>query len=167
MTDHIVVTAKVQGSETLLKELAALGGNVKSTARSAMRAGAKIIQVQAESNAASLGQRAGKHTRIQATQRVRGVITMAVAPSKKKWWFRYFETGTTRHEITGAPLVFEGDAGLVIIGGVNHPGMAAKPWLRPAFDEKQNEAVAKVGDYLREAIETRRAIVEGGDEEEV
>ena len=166
MTDRITVTAKVEGSEQLLKELVALGGNVRSTARTAMRAGARVIQEEAERNASALGTRAGKHTRIQAHSQVKGVITLAVAPSKKKWWFRYFETGVTAHEITGDPLVFEGEAGLIIIGGVHHPGMAARPWLRPAFDAKQQAAVAAVGDKLREAIEARRAIVESGEEEE-
>lgn len=159
-------TVRIEGGENLLKELAALGGNVRSTARTAMRNGAKVVQAQAESNAAPLG-RPAKHTRIQSTSLMSGVITMAVSPSKKKWWFRYFETGVTRHEITGGPLVFEGRAGLVVIGSVSHPGMAAHPWLRPAMDEKSSAAVVAIGETFKRAIEARRAIVESGEEEDV
>lgn len=160
-------TVKIEGGENLLKELQALGGNVRSTARTAMRNGAKVVQAAAELNAASIAVHAGKHTRIQATSLAMGVITMAVAPSKKKWYFRYFETGVTPHQIRGKPLVFMGDSGLVVIGSANHPGMAAKPWLRPAMDSTSPAAVAAIGETLRTAIEARRAIVESGEEEEV
>jgi len=167
MTDHIQIVSKVEGGEQLLRELAALGGNVRSSARAAVRAGARVIQEQAEGNAQGIGSGAGKHTAIKVSQKVRGTIEAMIGPSKRKWFYRYFETGVTAHEITGAPLVFEGDEGLIITGGVHHPGMAARPWLRPAFDVKQEAATAAVGDSLREAIETRRAIVDaGGDEED-
>jgi HK97 gp10 family phage protein len=165
MTDSFKVTAKVEGSEQLLKELASLGGNVRSTARTALRSGTKVIQEQAEQNAATLGTKSGKHTKIKATSRVGGIIEMMLGCTDKFWFFRYFETGTTPHEIAGAPLIFEGDEGLIITGGVSHPGMAAAPWLRPAFDAKQTAAVDAVGDRIRQAIEERRAIVEGESEE--
>lgn len=166
MTDPIQVVSKIEGGEQLLKELAALGGNVRSTARAAVRAGAKVIQAAAESNAQGIGGGGGKHTAIKVSQRVKGTIEAMIGPSKRKWFFRYFETGTTAHEITGAPLVFEGDEGLVITGGVSHPGMPANPWLRPAFDGQQDAAVKAVGDYLVQAIEERRAIVDSGEDEE-
>ncbi len=160
------VAAKIEGGDKLLKELADLGGTVRSTARAAIRAGAKVMQAQAEQNAEALATRAGKHTQINVKSLARGTIQARVGPSKRRWYFKFFEEGVTGHEITGHPLVFEGDSGLVVIGGVNHPGMAARPWLRPAFDEKQAEAVKAVEQTLREAIEQRRAILAGEDEEE-
>ncbi len=166
MAENFKVTARVDGGDQLLKELASLGGNVRSSARSAVRAGARVIQAEAESNTQTLGDGSGKHTAIKISQRVKGTIEAMIGPSKRKWWYRYFETGVTAHEITGGPLVFEGDEGLVVIGSVRHPGMAAQPWLRPAFDTKQDDAVQAVGDTLRRAVEERRAIVEGGEEEE-
>ncbi len=169
MADNFQVVAKVEGGDQLLKELAALGGNVRSTARTAVRAGAKVIQAQAETNAATIATRQAKHTQIMISQRVKGTIEAMIGPSKRKWYYRYFETGVTAHEITGSPLVFEGDNGLVIIGGVQHPGLVARPWLRPAFDVKQGEAPAAVEETFRKAIEERRAIVgsdadDNGDE---
>lgn len=163
------VGAKVEGGEELLRELKALGGNVRSSARAAVRAGTRVMQAQAEMNAASIGERRGKHSRIQMTSRVKGTIEGVLGPSKKFWYFRYFETGATRHEISAAPggaLVFEGDRGRVVIAQVNHPGMAARPWLRPAFDATKGEATEAVGASLKEAIEKRKAIVDReGDEE--
>jgi HK97 gp10 family phage protein len=164
MPDAFQVTCKVEGGDQLLKELAALGGNVRSTSRTAVRAGAKVIQAQAEVNAETIATRPAKHTQIKISQRVKGTIEAMIGPSKKKWFYRYFETGVTPHEITGAPLVFEGESGLVIIGGVQHPGLTARPWLRPAFDSKQGAAPAAVEDVFKKAIDARRAIVESGDD---
>ncbi len=166
MAENFQVVAKVEGGDVLLKELAALGGNVRSTARAAVRAGAKVIQAQAEQNAADLSARAGKRTQIVVKQRAGGFIEARIGPSKRRWYFKFFELGATAHEITGNPLVFEGDNGLVIIGGVHHPGLAARPWLRPAFDTKQGEAPNAVGATFRQAIEARRAILAGEDEAE-
>jgi len=160
MPEPFKVSVKVEGGPQLLKEFAALGGNVRSTSRSAIRAGAKVIQAQAEVNAQAIATRPAKHTQIKISQRVKGTIEAMIGPSKRKWFYRYFETGVTPHEITGAPLVFEGDAGLVVIGGVNHPGLVARPWLRPAFDSKQGEAPAAIEAAFRKAIEDRRAIIE-------
>ena len=158
---------KVEGAEELLKELQALGGSVRSTARTAVRSGTKVMQIQAEMNAANLGGRRGKHSRIQMTSRVKGTIEGVLGPSKKFWYFRFFETGATRHEIPGL-VAFQGREGFVVLpGGVpQHPGMAARPWLRPAFDATTSEAAAAVGVTLKEAVEKRRAIVDReGDEE--
>ena len=165
MADNFHVVAKVEGGDQLLKELAALGGNVRSTARTAVRAGAKVIQAQAEQNAETIATRPAKHTQIKISQRVKGTIEAMIGPSKRKWYYRYFEMGVSPHEITGSPLVFEGDSGLVIIGGVSHPGLVARPWLRPAFDTKQADAPAAVSDVFRKAIEERRAIEQASSED--
>lgn len=146
--------------------MAALGGNVRGTARAAVRAGARVIQTEAEANASAIGSGGGKHTAIKVKQKKAGLIEAMIGPSKRKWWYRYFETGVTAHEITGGPLVFEGDEGLVVTGAVAHPGLAARPWLRPAFDTQDDAAVEAVGEFLRQAVEERRAIVDGGGDEE-
>lgn len=166
MANMMRVVAKIDGGEALLKELAALGGNVRSTARAAVRAGARVIQAEAEANAGAIGSGNGKHTAIKISQRKAGRIEAMIGPSKRKWFYRYFETGTTAHEITGRPLVFEGDEGLVVTGAVTHPGMAARPWLRPAFDTQREAAVEAVGKFLKTAVEERRAIIDAGADEE-
>jgi HK97 gp10 family phage protein len=168
MAEPFRVVAKVEGGEQLLKELQALGGNVRSTARTAVRAGAKVIQKQAEMNAGTLARKPAKHTQIKISQRVSGRIESMIGPSKKKWYFRYFETGVQPHEISGrhGPLVFEGDEGRIVIGSVQHPGMVAKPWLRPAFDARQADAPAAVGEVFRQAIEERKAILAGEGEDQ-
>lgn len=74
----------------------------------------------------------------------------AVGPDRDHWYYVFFEMGATEHEIAGNPLVFEGDNGLVITGGVRHPGMAAQPFLRPVLHEDSPAEAA--GEAFWEAI---------------
>jgi len=161
-----LISVKLEGSEALLKELRALGGNAKKAVRGATRAGAHVMQDEAERRARAVSGASGKHTRLVTSASQPTFVEASVGPSKKKFFMRFFETGVTRHEISGHPLAFEGDQGLVVIGGVNHPGMPARPWLRPAFDATGDAAVAAMGDALRAAVEKQRIIAEGKDDEE-
>ena len=153
MASNFVTAVKIEGGDRLLKELQALGGNVKSTARTAIRNGIKVMQVQAEDNARPLGRR-GKHTRIGMKATAGGDITARLGPSKRFWYYKFLETGTQPHEEPHSRI------------WRHHPGMAAQPWLRPAFDAKQMPAATEVGATFRRAIEERRAIIEAGEEEE-
>ena len=47
---------------------------------------------------------------------------------------------------------------------IQHPGTVARPWLRPAFDAKADEAAQVLGATLRDAIETARIEAEGTDD---
>ena len=161
-----VVQVKIEGAEELLKELKALGVNVKKTLRGATRAGAKVIQAEAETRARSVSGSSGKHVRVSVSARHKEFVEASIGATRKKFFMRFFETGVQPHEITGAPLVFEGDRGLIVIGGVRHPGMPARPWLRPAFDSRRDAATAAMGDVLRATVEEARIAAEGRDEEE-
>lgn len=78
----------------------------------------------------------------------------AVGPDKKHWHYRFSEFGVSAHEIKGNPLLaFPGRDGLVITGSVNHPGMAAQPFLEPATERKGAEAVAEIGSVVKREIE--------------
>lgn len=160
------VQVKIEGGEGLLKELAALGVNVKKTLRGATRAGAKVIQEEAERNARGVTGSTGKHVRIKVSARQRDRVEAEIGATKKKFHLRFFEAGVQPHEISGAPLVFEGDKGLIVIGGVRHPGMPAQPWLRPAFDSRKDAAADAMGEVLRATVEEARIAAEGQDDEE-
>ena len=45
---------------------------------------------------------------------------------------------------------FEGSEGLVVTRGVGHPGMAARPFLRPAFDSRKKDARDQVGEVIKD-----------------
>lgn len=155
------VQVRVEGGESLLREMRALGIRVSSAMRSAMRAGARVIQQRAEELAPSRRVRRRRATRTVASVR-RDVVTIRVAPSKRRWYLRLVETGTRAHVIRarrGRVLVFQGRRGTVAVQVVQHPGARARPWLRPAFEQQREAAVRAIADGLRAYIERKRAEV--------
>jgi HK97 gp10 family phage protein len=82
-----------------------------------------------------------------------GTAEVDIGFDEEKWFLRFFEFGASDHEIKGAPLAFEGESGLVITGSVQHPGMPAKPFMRPAADNKKDEARDAAGDVFRKEID--------------
>lgn len=155
----------IDGLPQLIEELRASGLRVNSSLRSAMRKGMKVIQAEAETNARAFTQH--KVTAITASTRAeQGKVSVTLGIKKDRFYAGFFETGVQPHEIKGNPLVFEGDKGLIVIGGVRHPGMPAIPWLRPAVDAKQGEAIKTVGDVLRDVIEKKRQQGEKGESDE-
>lgn len=82
-----------------------------------------------------------------------GTAEVDIGFDEEKWYLRFFEFGASDHEIKGSPLVFEGDSGLVTTGSVQHPGMPAKPFMRPAADNKKSEAVEAAGEVFRKEID--------------
>ncbi len=162
MPRSIVVKGKLEGAEELIAELKTVGLNIKGTTRKGVRAGAKVIQAEAERRAAALSQRGGKNVRIQVKARDRNSVTASIGPSKKKFFLRFLETGTKPHAITirrrgGVPIRAY---------TIRHPGHAARPWLRPAFDVSTTPAAEAFGAAMRQAIEEKRAIIDNGPEEE-
>ncbi|MCL5995497.1 MAG: HK97 gp10 family phage protein [Chloroflexi bacterium] len=145
-----ILSAKLEGGEDLLKQLKAAGGNVRKSQRAATKAGGEVIRVEAEANAPE--SRRKKKVIIKASFPQKDVCEVSIQIAKKAWHLKFAETGATAHEVSGNPLVFEGTQGLVITGGVRHPGVPARPFLRPAFDSKSAEAEAAMGEVLRQAV---------------
>jgi HK97 gp10 family phage protein len=64
-------------------------------------------------------------------------VTVDIGPSTKVWYMRLVEYGAKAHSITMK------DGGVI-----HHPGFAAKPFLRPAWDEGLAEAEAIIKDDI-------------------
>lgn len=150
MSDRIEVT--LEGGEELIAALRELDLSVRSTLRSATLAGAEVIVAAAD------GLAPGPHIDAEVTSASASKIEVAIGPDEEHWYYRFFETGTQPHEIEGSPLLaFEGDEGWVRTRQVAHKGMAARPFLRPAHDEKSQEAQDQLGAVVRERIEQVKA----------
>lgn len=159
---HQRIAVKMEGGEELLKELKACGVNAKKVVAAAVKAGGEVI-ASAAVDMAPPTSRKGKRVSVRVTARKPDHVTVSVGPTKRHANLILFETGVAPHEIkpeTAEALVFEGDTGLVITGGVSHPGMPARPWLRPAFDTANDEAERVVGETLRQAVEEARIAME-------
>lgn len=134
---------KVTGTEKIEQNLKKMivGEVIRAALIKVVTAGAEVLLEEAASNApnpSDVGMRVTTKTKTKAVAKV--------GPVKDKWYLRFMETGATRHEIKGYPLIFEGVSGDVIkTFAVDHPGMAARPFLRPAMDRKGDEAMEAGG----------------------
>lgn len=142
------VVIQIVGGEKLLRQLHQMGVDVRGVLKAAALAGAEEIRKPANQDAP------GPHVIAEVVESDKESATVGIGPDEQHWYYHFFETGAQAHEITGAPLAFEGEEGTVITGRVGHPGMAAKPFLRPAFDRHKGDAEASVGDKLRGVIES-------------
>ena len=158
------IRVKIEGGEALLKALRDADGNVKKSLRAASKAGMDVIRADA---VARMPPNRYKKVLVMKSSFPRKEICEAtVRISKRAWKMRFVEQGVTAHEIKGSPLAFEGDNGLVITGAVHHPGLAARPFIRPAFDAKHEEAKAACGESLRQAVVEARIAQAAADDED-
>lgn len=139
--------AVVEGGEELLEKLDKMGVDVSRVLEVAAQAGADVF--------VNLANPLAPDSLIDqdTVERKRNRVEVDVGPPDEKWYWRFLETGATRHEITGNPLAFVIDGELIVIGGVDHPGMPARPFMRPAFDQGKGRATDAVGDRIRKVVE--------------
>lgn len=150
MSDRVDV--HVEGGEALMAAIVELGLSVRRELRQAGRAGAEVIRQAAEANAP------GPHIEIDVVSATGEQVVIDIGPDADHWHYRFAETGAAPHEIRGNPLLaFAGQNGLVVTRRVSHPGMAARPFLRPAHDGSRTAAADEFGAALRERIEEVRA----------
>lgn len=140
----------IAGDEELKAKLKRMGQAVVHINRDAALAAANVIENAAEPNAP------GPHVEIELVKADENRAEVNIGPDKEHWYYQFFETGATQHEITPHAkrvLAFEGRHGLVITKKVKHPGIPAKPFLRPAMQNQQDEARETAGRVFRQAIE--------------
>ncbi|MEO8501890.1 MAG: HK97-gp10 family putative phage morphogenesis protein [Vicinamibacteria bacterium] len=161
-----LLTVRLVGTEQLLRDLKEADGNVKKVLRAASKAAGDVIKADAISRAPKI--RYKKTLVSKASFPKREVCEVTIRPAKKAFYIKFFETGVTAHEIkaSGGSLAFEGRTGLVIARGVHHPGMVARPFMRPAFDSKKDEAEQKMGEVFRDAIVAARILQAAEDDED-
>jgi HK97 gp10 family phage protein len=140
----------IEGMDELKMKVKGISRRVAINLESAMLAGAAVVEKEADALAPD--PKIEKETQEKSPSRV----AVAVGPEKEKWFWRFFETGATAHEIKARKakaLLFEGRNGFMLASSVDHTGMGARPFLRPAFDSKKDEAVRVIGSILKAEIE--------------
>ena len=151
------IRIKLDGGDELIEALQELDANMRRTLKAATVAGAEVVAAVAN------GMAPGPHIETAVTRATATEAEVAIGPDNAHWYYRFMETGAAPHEIrarrdnAGNALVFEGDAARVVTPVVRHPGMTARPFLRPAHDETQDDARDALGAELRAEIERVRA----------
>lgn len=148
----------IVGGKELGKFLQSLPVKVeKNIMRAALRAGAGVLAKEAKKNVpVDLGD-LKRSIRTSSNARKGHVEASAKAGSKKAYYYAFVEFGTAPHLIKAGKnktnLVFTSRSGEKIkTKQVSHPGAKAKPYMRPAFDTKGDEAVAVVARRIRERL---------------
>lgn len=116
--------------------------------RGALRAGARVIQAEAKAKAPKKSGLLIKGIKVSGRLR-QGVASATVKTTGKHAYLApWLEFGTAAHKIVpkgGKVLMI----GAVFVSGVDHPGAKPKPFMRPAVESKQTEAVLAVGAYVK------------------
>ena len=144
------VSVEIKGDAALKRVLDMLGKAGRPALLPAARAGAAPIQMTANTRAP------GPHIITGNEKQEGGTAEIDIGPDEEHWAYRFLEFGAGPHEITGDPLVFKGKGGIIRIGKVNHPGIAAEPFLRNTADEKKDEARDEAGKVFLAKIEEIR-----------
>lgn len=141
---------EIEGLDELVRNLEDMGADVRAVLTDAVLAAGQIVADAANPNAPGPNISATVDEEESSDKKV----VVNVGPDKEHWYYRFAETGTTAHEInsTGA-LAFEGQTGPVITKSVSHPGMPARPFLRPALTASKDQAIEEVSRKVREAVE--------------
>lgn len=150
-----MLIGRIEGDQALKDKLDQLGKRGRVALLPAARAGAAIIEDAAELLAP------GPHIITGNEKTEGGMAEIEIGPDEEHWAYRFIEFGATDHEIKGNPLVFEGDSGLVITRRVNHPGLTARPFLRPAADRNKKEVSEAAGKVFKSEI--AKLVIDGND----
>jgi HK97 gp10 family phage protein len=123
----------------------------KNIMRAALRAGANVIKAEAKENVPVQDGDLKRSIKVSTSAR-RGTVRAKVkAGDQKAWYWHFVEFGTAAHTIkarNGKRLFFNG----IFAKVVNHPGAKAKPFMRPALDNKANDAIRAVGRKISERL---------------
>ena len=132
-----VVRVQVEGVKELLKELERLDTDVTKVKKKALESGAEVIRDAANSRAPGPNVAHG-YTRKKGMggieQARQGAIF--IGPDDEHWYYRFFEFGAGAHDVGAASQILTPYGEEFVTGAVPHPGMPAKPFLRPALDER-------------------------------
>lgn len=151
----------ILGGKELAKMLNELPLKIeRNIMRSALRAGAAVIAAEARLNVPVDSAELKQSIRTSSNSKRGTVEANAVVGNrrtKKGWYATFVEFGTAPHMIRAGKkspvLSFRDRNGeWRRVTEVHHTGAKAKPFMRPAFDTKGDEAVKAVADKIRERL---------------
>lgn len=141
-------TISLIGAEELIAKLAALGAAVMTVVWESAEDGANVIKDRANDLAP------GPSIEIQFHKTVPGQADVAVGFPKEKYYYQFFETGTTAHEISPTNReALHGPNQDEFSMGHGVSGISARPFLRPAIDENEEAIKAAIGRRIVAEIE--------------
>lgn len=157
------ISMRIEGGEELVEALRQLEVDVVNVRDEAVQEGGEIIRAEAESRAPG---EIFMNLVTDAVKLITSVVmsvagnqsTVEIGPDREHWYFMYFETGAQPHEVeprNDTILWFGGREGSQFAPKVDHPGIPADPFLRPAVDSHGKQAIEKIGEVFKKALEAK------------
>ena len=143
------MSAELYGDKKLNTDLLKHRNAVKRRTGVALRAGGMLIRNAAQTKAPVLTGNLKRSINVEAIET--GAVQLAIIGTEVSY-APHMEYGTTAHTINSS--VFIKGVGWRYIG--KHPGTKARPFLRPAFDEQQDAAIAEVEAVLDQLVKKWR-----------
>ena len=156
------MSIEIVGKKQIAKKLKALSGKVAgSIARRSGSAGARVFRDEARRLVPEDSGNLRKAINVKVKQfRNRSGFHFYVAvdrggKAKHDGWYAHFiEYGVQPHKIKfdDKKALKLSASGSVLRAVINHPGIPAQPFMRPAFDSKRAQVVKVIGDKLWDNI---------------
>lgn len=158
-SDHVGISIRVEGVEDVKQALRALPQRIATNViRGALRAGAVVIANEAKQLVPV--RRGVLRKSIKVSSRVKnGLITVSVkAGGKGARHAHLVELGTKPHLIPrGSRRGFK-----TVSAPIRHPGAKAKPYMRPAFNNKVRAAIDAITAYIEKRLPVELEKINGG-----
>ena len=132
---------KIEGVSDVVAQIKRRGGNVTQALETILNAAAEPIQDAATANVRGISQRTADAMTKETIVKRGGRVEVHIGPVHKRAWYAHIiEFGARPHRIVPRRA-----KALRFINGAlrrraNHPGSPARPFMRPAFDNRQAEA---------------------------
>lgn len=152
-----MIELQVDGLKELQAALNTLADEVQAKiVRGALGAAGRVYRDAARQRLGSSAKKRTGHllASIRVGSTMRGGVPVATvkAGSREAWYAHLIEYGAAAHEIkpkTRKSLVLAG----LMRETVHHPGISARPFMRPAFDASSAAAVDAYAAYIRRRLE--------------
>jgi HK97 gp10 family phage protein len=157
--NNIHGTTQIKGLKELYEALQTLPVKLeRNVMRSALRAGMKVIMEEAKSNVPARTGALRDSFKISTRLR-KGTVTAKVSVGNEKAFYgRFVEFGTAAHVIAaknkGQLMFFAGG----FYRSVSHPGAKARPFMRPALDNKADDALRAFAAKVRSVLSSKHGI---------
>jgi HK97 gp10 family phage protein len=151
-------SVRVKGLSELNKFLQQLPAKVEANVlRGALRAGAKPILEQAKGGVPVDTGKLRDGLKISTRHRKGRVTAHVKAGGDHASIAHWIEYGVAAHQITAAKggWLFFGNG---FAKAVNHPGVQARPFMRPALDMRAPSAVIAAAEYMKKRLATKHGL---------
>lgn len=142
----------IEGVDEIVAEMRRRGINVTQGLTVICNAAADVVVESAASKAAGVSSRVSAAMEKETLEASGRHVVVGVGPNRKRGWIATFlEFGAAAHWIRPRK------AKALRIGGrwvrrAYHPGIAARPFMRPAFDESVGSAQTAAGTKTKELL---------------